>query len=123
MSLTTIEEINKKIPLLISIGMDMDKAWGEMMTLQKTKENEIDEKKKQKIKEEQDELVILLRQYAAEIEHLGGRVEHFSGAYISFPGVKHGRQVCLSLKATEEKAVKYYHDIDETYIFRKPFNS
>lgn len=126
----SVDEANRMLPLLRQIVGDIMGSWERI--IEKRTELECAEKgirpdghaahahdplASQQLKFELNYLIDKINHYIREVEELGCFVEEFKRGIVNFPSVYNGRKVFLCW-GPEEAAVRYWHELDETYSDR-----
>lgn len=115
-----IKEVECMLPLLKSITTNIIEIW-KILLVKREKLNDAEqntklpEKEVNDIKHDVNQDIDKINGYIKEIEALGGFVEEFKRGIINFPALYNKRTVFLCLQPTEENAVLYFHEVDETY--------
>ncbi|HLU50302.1 MAG TPA: DUF2203 domain-containing protein [Planctomycetota bacterium] len=126
----SLDEANRMLPLLRQIVGDIMSSWEKI--IEKRTELECAERGirsdgqgtqprdpliVQQLKVELNYLIDKINHYIREVEALGCFVEEFKRGIVNFPSLFNGRRVFLCW-GPDEKSVRYWHEIDETYADR-----
>jgi hypothetical protein len=128
----TLDQVNKMIPLVDSIAVDVTNTWEEIMKgrtdldrldAHQKKAGDLSEQDKERLSETRADvnaLVDRINTYIKELESLGIYVESYRCCILDFPALYRGRKIQLCYTPSVTKEVLFWHELDEMENDRQP---